>query len=98
MSEKQSFTFYTYSRCAEFENDRWAYTGIPDFFFEDAESARQAVLELRAEIAADPDEEWFPMQLEKIETLPISKETIFALLNKGVGAFLKSYEITEVVN
>ncbi|MCA1441253.1 hypothetical protein I6F07_13730 [Ensifer sp. IC4062] len=98
MSQGETFTFYSYARVDEDRDDRWAYTGIPETFFYDEESAREALRELRRDVASDKDEEWLPMQLEKIECLPISKESIFALLNDGVGAFVKSYEIIEVID
>ncbi|MEX2745613.1 hypothetical protein [Rhizobium mongolense] len=98
MSQGESFTFYTYARVDEDRDDRWAYTGIPEIFFYDEESAREALLELRGDVASDEDDEWLPMQLEKIETRPISRESIFALLNDGIGAFVKSYEIIEIID
>ncbi|UIY30999.1 hypothetical protein LZK73_11990 [Neorhizobium galegae] len=98
MSQAESFTFYTYARVDEGRDDRWAYTGIPEIFFSDEASAREALRELRRDVAGDVDDEWPPMQLEKVETLPISKASILALLNDGVGAFVKSYEIIEIVD
>lgn len=38
------------------------------------------------------------MRLEKIETLPISRKTIFALLNDGIGSFKKSDEIIDIID
>ncbi|WP_026616825.1 hypothetical protein [Ensifer aridi] len=98
MSQSESLTFYTYARVDEGRDDRWAYTGIPEIFFYDEDSAREALRELRGDVESDQDDEWPPMQLEKIETLPISKASILALLNEGVGAFVKSYEIIEIVD
>lgn len=98
MSQGESLTFYTYARVDEGRDDRWAYTGIPEIFFCDEDSAREALRELRGDIESDEDDEWPPMQLEKIETLPISKESILALLNDGIGAFVKRYEIIEIID
>ncbi|MQW85987.1 hypothetical protein [Sinorhizobium saheli] len=95
MSQGESLTFYTYARVDEGRDDSWAYTGIPDIFFSDEDGAREALRELRADVESD-NEEWPPMQLEKIETLPISKDSILALLNDGMGAFMKSYAILEI--
>jgi hypothetical protein len=97
MTQGETFTFYTYSRVNR-DEDRWDYTGLPDFFFRDEDEAREALLELRRDVASDPEDTWPPMRLEKIETLTISRETIFALLNDGVGAFVKSYEIIDVID
>ncbi|MCW1410740.1 MULTISPECIES: hypothetical protein [Rhizobium] len=97
MSHGESFTFYTYARVDDARDDRWAYTGIPDEFFDSEGAAREALRQLRRDVESDPNDLWVPMQLEKIETLPISKESIFALLNEGVGAFVKRYEIIDVI-
>ena len=97
MSARKSFTFYTYSRVNRAE-DRWDYTGIPDFFFHSETEAREALHELRCDVISDPADEWWPVQLEKIETLPISREGIFALLNDGVGSFIKSYEVIDIID
>lgn len=97
MSQGESLTFYTYARVDEGRGDRWAYTGIPNFFFCDEASAREALRELRDDIEGHPDDSWTPMQLEKIETVPISRESVLALLNDGIGAFVKRYEIIETI-
>ncbi|NTG64770.1 hypothetical protein G6L45_31725 [Agrobacterium rhizogenes] len=97
MSHGETFTFYTYSTAGKGRDDRWAYTGIPEIFFHDESSAREALHDLRADVESEPENTWSPMRLEKIETVPISKKSIFALLNEGVGAFVKSYEVIEIV-
>jgi hypothetical protein len=97
MSQDESFTFYTYSRVNR-DEDRWDYTGIPDVFFHNEEEAREALHELRHDVISDRADEWWPMQLEKIETLPISRDTIFALLNDGVGSFIKSYKVIDIID
>ncbi|WP_157628150.1 hypothetical protein [Ensifer sp. BR816] len=43
------------------------------------------------------NEELPAFRIEKIETLPVSKANLLTLLNEGMGAFLKSYEIVETV-
>ncbi|MGV2184098.1 hypothetical protein [Rhizobium rhizogenes] len=97
MSQEPSFTFYTYSAATKPEEQRWAYTGIPDNFFGDIHSARAAVLELRNDIIDDPDGEWPRMHIERIETLPVSQDTLLAFLNDGVAALIKRYEIVETI-
>lgn len=98
MSQEQSFTFYTYSMIGDFDEDRWVYTGLPDAFFDSHAAAREAVLGLRSDIEADPEQDWRATRIEKIETLPVSAQTLLALLNDGVGAFIKKYEIIETIN
>jgi hypothetical protein len=77
--------------------DRWAHTGIRDVFFDTFDAAREAVVELRSDIDSDPEMTWSPTRIEKIETLPVSAQTILALLNDGMGAFIKKYEIIETI-
>lgn len=38
------------------------------------------------------------MRLEQIETIPVTQESILALLNGGVGSFVKSSEIIETID
>lgn len=97
MSREQTFTFYSYSRVDENCDNRWANTGVPEIFFCDEESARKDLYELREDIESETENSWSPMQLEKIETVPISKESLLALLNYGMGAIVKSYEIIDVI-
>lgn len=98
MSQSESLTFYTYACVDEGRGDRWAYTGLPNFFFSDEEDVREALRELRGDIESDPDDAWAPMQLEKVETHPISRESVLALLNGGIGAFVKRYEIIDIID
>lgn len=93
-----SFTFYTYSPSTEPESERWDYTGIPDIFFEDIHAVREAVMTLRKDITSDPERDWPPMRIEKLETHPVSKQALLSLLNEGVGGFLKSYEVVEIID
>ncbi|AYG64411.1 hypothetical protein [Rhizobium jaguaris] len=98
MSQGESFIFYTYGRVDNGRDDRWANTDIPETFFYDEDSAREALRELRGDIESEPGNRWWPMQLEKIETLPVSRESIFALLNDGIGAFVNNYEILDIID
>lgn len=98
MSQGETYTFYTYASASKDGHARWAYTGIPEIFFHDEESAREALRQLREDVESELENNWSRMYLEKIETLPISKESVFALLNDGVGAFVKSYEIIDTID
>ena len=71
--------FYTYSPSTEPESERWDYTGIPDIFFDDIHAVREAVMALRKDITSDPERDWPPMRIEKLETLP-RVETGFAVI------------------
>lgn len=97
MTQEQTYELYTYSVVHDPEEPRWAETGIPDIYFGSFEAARAEVARLRDDLEAS-DEEVLPrMRIEKIETLPVSKANLLTLLNEGMGAFLKSYEIVETV-
>ncbi|MCA1441908.1 hypothetical protein I6F07_17130 [Ensifer sp. IC4062] len=93
---EQSFVFYTSSSEGS-PGSRWEYTGIPDIFYQSYEEARDEVMAMRKEMAAEHDEKPGVHLIERIETLPVSQETLLALLNEGMGAFIKSYEIVERV-
>lgn len=97
MSAAPSFTFFTYSLVFPCEEPRWRDDGIGDVFFASAEKARAAVDELRDAIADEPDHDLPPMRVERIETVPVTKEAMLALLNKGVGAIVGAYEIVQTI-
>ncbi|QND46948.1 hypothetical protein HB780_14505 [Rhizobium lusitanum] len=98
MPQIESLTFYTSASVDKRRADRWAFIGIYSIFFDDEDSAREALRELREDVESEPENSWSPMQLEKIETVPISKESLLALLNDGVGAIVKSYEIIDIID
>ncbi|WP_430442331.1 hypothetical protein [Shinella sp.] len=97
MSAEPSFTFYTYSSVVEPSDARWRDDGIGNAFFASAEHARAVIAELRDAVADEADQDCPPMRLERIETVPVTKDTILALLNDGVGAIAKSYDIIETI-
>ncbi|MDC9813924.1 hypothetical protein [Rhizobium binxianense] len=94
---EQTFVFYTSRLQGAMKEDRWAYTGTPDISYHTYEEARAGVMAMLKDIAAEPDETPGVQLIERIETLPITRDTLLALLNDGVGAVLKSYEIVETV-
>ncbi|MCR5942629.1 hypothetical protein FG152_17625 [Ochrobactrum sp. XJ1] len=97
MEQDTVFTFYTYSNAGTPAEERWKPTGIPDIFFDSREEAQRALLEMRDDIAADPEMKWPVMIVEKVITTPINKKSILALLNDGLGAFIQRYEIVESI-
>lgn len=94
---EQTFVFYTSRLERDPREDRWAYTGIPDIFYQTYEEARADVMAMLKNIEAEPDETPCVHLIERVETLPITKDSLLALLNQGMGAVLKSYEIVERV-
>jgi hypothetical protein len=97
LAENVIFTFYTFSNANIPSEDRWRPTGIPDVFFDNPEQAHRVLLEIRDEVSSDPEMEWTVMNLEKVETVPVSRTNILALLNEGVGSFIQKYEIIDRV-
>lgn len=76
---------------------RWRDDGIGGAFFGNAETARAAIVELRDAVADEPGHEWPPMRLERIETVPVTRDAFLALLNDGVGAIENTYDIIETI-
>ena len=97
MSAEPSFTFYTYSSAIYPFKARWRYDGIGDTFFGNAETARAEIVELRDAVADEPDHDWPPMRLKRIETVPVTRDAFLALLDDGVGAIVKTYDIIETI-
>lgn len=93
----QPLTLFTYSRSGSNEEDRWAYTGIPDIFFEDFDTARRSVIELRNDVTKDSADDWPTINIEKVEIGPLTKTAVLALLNDGIGAIVRSREIVETI-
>lgn len=94
---EQTFVFYTSRLQGAMKENRWAHTGTSDIFYYSHEEARADVMAMLMDIAAEPEETPGVQLIERIETLPITKDTLLTLLNDGVGAVLKSYEIVETV-
>lgn len=98
MSPAPSFTFFTYSSVHPIEEPRWRDDGIGDAFFASVDKARAAVVELRDAVAEEPNYILPPMRLERIETVPITRDAMLALLNEGVGAIVGTYDIVETID
>ncbi|OOO17800.1 hypothetical protein EFR00_28715 [Rhizobium sophoriradicis] len=96
MKQDQSFELFTYSVVSDNEEPRWKETGISDVYFASFEEVKAEVMRLHDDLKS-ADEELPAFRIEKIETLPVSKANLLTLLNEGMGAFLKSYEIVETV-
>ncbi|MDK1494768.1 hypothetical protein QN219_33205 [Sinorhizobium sp. 7-81] len=96
MTQEQTFQLNTYSVVHDPEEPRWAETGIPDIYFASFEEVKAEVPRLRDDLKS-ADEELPAFRIEKIETIPVSKANLLTLLNEGMAAFLKNYEIVETV-
>ena len=97
MSAAPSFIFYTYSPTFQSAGSRWRDDGGRDPFFGSAESARQAIVDLRKAVSSESDHDLPPMHLERIVTVPVTKEAMIALLNSGVSAIVENYDIIETI-
>ena len=95
MSAAQSAYFYTYSFASVPEALRWQGEENSSPFFSTLDDARGAILDLRETTATEFA--WEPMRLERIETLPLTAETLLILLNKGVGAIIRNYEVVQTI-
>lgn len=95
MSENLVFTFYTFSDARIPGEEQWKFTGIREVFFANQEEARTALLEVRNDIVSDTKAEFPIMNIEKVQTVPIDQNSILALLNEGLRAFVDRYEIVE---
>ncbi|TQN59936.1 hypothetical protein FLX27_19540 [Agrobacterium tumefaciens] len=95
LENPRSFTFYTYSVAGFPPEERWKPTGISDIFFDSLEEARRAVIALREDVEADPEMKWATTVLEKMETVPLDRAAVLALLNHGPGGVVAQCEIVE---
>ena len=95
LENPRSFTFYTYSVAGIPPEERWKPTGIADVFFDSLEEARSAVIALREDVVADPEMEWATTVLERMETVPLDRTAVLALLNHGPGGVVARCEIVE---
>lgn len=95
LENPRSFTFYTYSVAGIPPEERWRPTGISDIFFDSLDEARDAVIALREDVEADPEMEWATTVVEKIETVPLDRAAVLAMLNHGPGGVAARLEIVE---
>lgn len=97
MSEPCILYTYTVQR-DDPDNTRWKYAELPDrAYFSTLDEVRAEVIDLR-----EDTDEVFPdgaprFQIERIETLPVTKESLLILLNRGIEPFIIGYEIVEIM-
>lgn len=97
METAPTLVLYAYTSKLALGDDRWEDRTVPDYFYEDEAAARQDLLALRDRLAGDPDNSYPPICLERIETVPMTRSAIMALLNDGVDAIIGSYHIIEEI-
>lgn len=79
------------------ETKRWDEGLGANSFYESADAARQAVLQLHKEISVDPEATCEPMHIEKIEFFPLNRERLVKLLNEGIQTIIRNQTIIETV-
>ncbi|EYR79570.1 MULTISPECIES: hypothetical protein [Shinella] len=98
METAPTLIFYAYTGKSEIGEDRWTDRTLPDYFYEDKDAARRDMLGLHAQLEADHANSYPPLCLERIETVPMTRSAIMALLNDGVGAIIGSYQVIEEID
>lgn len=76
----------------------WDDPSVPPYFYDDRDMAKQAMLDLRADLLAGRDPRDSPLCLERIETVPMTTAAIMALLNDGFSAIVKDHTVIETIS
>jgi hypothetical protein len=97
METAPTLILYTVTGKSLLGEDRWADPSVPPYFFEDRDLARQALLDLRADLLAGRNPDDSALCLERIETVPMTAAAIVALLNDGFAAIVKDYAVIETI-
>ncbi|NTF47052.1 hypothetical protein [Rhizobium rhizogenes] len=90
---------YTYTiQSDDPDNKRWKCAELPDaLFFSTLDEVRAEVIDLREDTDEVFPDGVPPIRIERIETLPVTKESLLILLNKGIEPFITDYEIVEIM-
>lgn len=91
-------TVYSYLHAPSSRMASWDGDGTRPFFYESANAAREAVHQLRNEVARDPEHIWKPIHLVRIEIGAISTDAVLLLLNEGISKLIKGYEVIETID
>lgn len=98
MSDGLSCTFYSYLPASAVCMPNWADDENRKHFYERIYAARQAVGQLKCDVAQDPEYSWKPIHLVKIELSAISTDAVLVLLSEGISSLVKNYEILETID
>lgn len=86
---------YAFSLESEAGEDRWAETGIRELFYTELDEVREAVHDVRADLAQQKDgASMGPIRIELDDPTP---ESVLTLLNSGIGPLVRHYEIVETI-
>lgn len=98
MSVALPCTLYSYLHALASRMPSWNDDGDRHYFYESANAVREAVHQLRNEVARDPEHIWRPIHLVRIEIGAISTDAVLVLLNEGISKLIKSYEVIETID
>ncbi len=97
MSEPCILYTYTVQR-DDLDNLRWEHVDFPDAsYFSTLDEVRAEVMDLFEDKHHVFPEGVPTIQIERIETLPITKDSLLLLLNKGFKLFITDYRILEII-
>lgn len=78
--------------------DRWEHVDFPNAsYFSTFEEVRAEVMDLHENRRKDFPHGIPTIQIERIETLPITQDSLLLLLNKGFRPFITDYQILEII-
>lgn len=79
-------------------NARWKYAELPDnAYFETLEEVRAEVMDLLDDTDETSPDGQRRIQIERITTLPVTKESLLILINRGLEPFIVDYEVVEIM-
>ncbi|WFU07318.1 hypothetical protein QA648_36155 (plasmid) [Rhizobium sp. CB3171] len=90
MQTAPTLTLYTYTTAANLGEARWNDRDRADQFFEDVESAKRDLLEVRDEIAEDDETGPTAICLERIETIPMTELNAAGKMDKEIASVLNA--------
>jgi hypothetical protein len=89
---------YAFSLESEAGEDRWAEAGIRELFYTELDEVREAVRDVRADLAQQKDgASMGPIRIERVERDDPTPESVLTLLNSGIGPLVRHYEIVETI-
>ncbi|MBD0417129.1 hypothetical protein [Oryzicola mucosus] len=90
---------YTYTLHSEDpHNTRWKYAELPDnAYFETLDEVRTEVIDLLEDTDETSPNSKRRIQIERITTLPATKESLLTLINWGLEPIIIDYEVVEIM-
>lgn len=98
MSDGLPCTFYLYLPASSLYMPEWAYNGDRTQFYRSFDVAREAINQLKSDVAQDTEYSWKPIHLFKIEISAITTDAVLVFLDEGISKLGKSYQILETID